>query len=458
MSTKQAHAIVIGGSIAGLLTARVLSDHFERVTIIERDTLPQEKADRSGTPQSKHPHNLLARGSKIIESLLPGFEADLFEAGALKCNWGKNVRTRTLGGWLKSLDIDLYSPVASRALVEWVIRSRVKALPGVQIIDHTQVQGLLTEGDAVVGLRVKPRGGGSEYRMDADFVVDASGRGSKASEWLAELGFGQVEETTVDPKVGYATRLYKKPVDTDWSVYYIPAKYPETRGAGIFTTEGDVWMVALGGYAGDFPPTDHDDFLEYARSFSDPEFYNLIKDAEPISDIIGYRRTLNVFRHYERMQRFPEGFALLGDAVCGFNPIYGQGITSAAMAAELLGNMLKTARPGLRGFGKQFQKRLAAQCQNIWLISTGEDFRFPSTEGVRPGRFARIVQMYVDEVLKLAPQDSELHKAFLYVMNLDKPATSLFAPRILWRVLRGRRAQNPAQSGTVHMPEASFSR
>lgn len=389
MATPPTHAIVIGGSIGGLLTARVLSDYFAQVTVIERDHLPTHSDSRVGTPQAKHVHNLLTRGMKTIESLLPGFEADLIAHGAHMANWGRDIKMLTLGGWLQSLDTELYSPVASRALVEWVIRQRVLAIQGVTIIENTEVRALLADDtrETITGVRVKARGAGAEERdLKADFVVDTSGRTSKVPEWLNDLGYDQPTETTVDPLVGYATRLYQKPANfkDTWRILFMTAKAPDTRGGAIFEIENDVWMVSLGGYSGDYPPTDPDGFMAFACTLRDPIHYHLIQDATPISEIVGYRRAVNVMRHYERLTRFPQRFALLGDAVCGFNPIYGQGMTAAALGVDLLNKTFKAANGQLNGLGQRFQADLSKQNQALWLLSTGEDFRYEATIGDRP--------------------------------------------------------------------------
>lgn len=443
---KHPHAIVIGGSIAGLLTARALTNHFERVTIIERDALPRSAAERAGTPQGKHPHNVLTRGMRLMESLIPGLEADLRAHGVAFANWGKHVRTLTRGGWLRDITTDLSSPVVSRSLLEWLIRKPLMADPAVTFIEEAQVSGLLTDEarSTVNGVMVKPRrADAAPYELTADFVVDASGRGSKAPDWLESLGYGRPTETTVDPKVGYATRLYKKPENFagGWHILYMPAKAPGTRGGAVFEIEGGVWMVALGGYSEDYPPNDEAGFIEYAKTLPEPDVYEAMKDAEPLGDIVGYRRTLNIMRHYEKLPRLPEHFALVGDSVCGFNPIYGQGMTVAAMGAVLLRDCLGATGGSLEGVGRTFQRKLAQQNETVWLMSTGEDFRHPSTEGKRPGFAGRLVQRYIDWVVECLPYDEPMAAKFLHVVNLDQPPTALFQPSVLGGVIRHRLAR-----------------
>lgn len=458
-TSRYQHAVVIGGSIAGLLTASALTRHFAKVTLIERDSLPRGAEDRSGTPQSKHPHNVLTRGMRVMESLIPGLEADLRANGVVFANWGKHVRTLTKSGWLGNIETDLYSPVVSRSLLEWLIRKHLLTLPNVTFVEDTQAQALITsDGDekTVLGVRVKPRGAGGEaYDITADLVVDAAGRSSKAHEWLDELGYGKPEETTVDPKVGYATRLYKKPASYDkpWNIVYMPAKAPDTRGGAIFEIEGGIWMIALGGYAEDYPPNDEAGFIEYAKSLPEPDVYEAIMAAEPISDIVGYRRTLNIMRHYEKMPRFPEHFALVGDSVCGFNPIYGQGMTAAAMGAALLDETLAAAN-GLEGIGRAFQKKLAQQNATIWLMSTGEDFRHATTEGKRPGFAGRLIQRYMDWVIETLPFDEASAVKFLHVVNLDMPPTALFQPSVIASVIRHRLGRKATPQPSADAPLA----
>jgi 2-polyprenyl-6-methoxyphenol hydroxylase-like FAD-dependent oxidoreductase len=437
------HAIIIGSSIAGLLAARALTDHFERVTLIERDTLPSGATERAGVPQSKHPHNVLTRGMSIMERFFPGLEADMRAADVKFANWGKHVRTLTANGWLQNIETELYSPVISRALLEWLLRQRVLALSGVSLIESAAVGGLLTDPtrQTVRGVRVQPRGAGTQpYDLEADFVVDASGRSSKAPDWLDSLGYGRPQETVVDPKVGYATRLYRKPesFNQPWHILYMPAKAPQTRGGAIFEIEGGIWMVALGGYAEDYPPTDEDGFIAYAKSLPEPDVYEAMKDAQPLGDIAGYRRTNNVMRHYEKMA-LPARFAVTGDAVCGFNPIYGQGMTAAAMGAVLLSDCVRHA-PSPEAVGHTFQKKLAAQNADIWLMSTGEDFRHAATEGNRPNWTGRLVQRYMDELLSVIAKDDGIARRFLHVVNLDQPPTALFQPAVLGALLRHKLA------------------
>ena len=442
MAIQSKHAIVIGGSIAGLMSARVLSDSFEQVTIIERDRLPQTPTERNGTPQARHVHNLLLRGLQLMESFFPGFTDELEANGANWMNWGTETRVLSKDRWLEPIETDFKTMVASRALIEWVLRERLKGLGMVSIQERMQVTGLLTseDGQRVTGVKLRERGGRAERsELRADFVVDASGRGSKAGAWLTEIGYPAPDETRVDADVAYATRFYKKPQHRaiPWRVMYMPAKMPYTRGGAIFEIEGDVWVASLGGFCGDHPPTDPDGWMAYCKDLPKPDMYEELLDAEPIPDtgIYGYQRTANYIRHYEKLDRLPDGFILTGDAVCAFNPVYGQGMTSAAMGAALLAELLAGAET-LRGFGAVYQARYAKQIEPMWLLATGNDLQYPATVGDRPDWLTRQVQRYVDLYLEMMIGDRDLTEQFYRVMNLMALPSSLLYPARAGQVLR----------------------
>ncbi|MCA9894059.1 MAG: FAD-dependent monooxygenase [Anaerolineae bacterium] len=437
------HAIVIGSSIAGLMTARVLSERFARVTILERDRLPNGPEERAGTPQGKHVHNLLVRGLRIMEDLFPGFDDELAAAGAPMMNYGRDVRLLvSFHQWMPNVETDFASRAASRALVEHVIRHRVLALPNVEVCERVIVDGLLMNENKqrVTGVRVAPRGTSEPYDMQGDFVVDASGRRSRTPQWLEQLGLPTPETTVVDSEVGYATRLYRKPKGFDkWTVLYMPARLPSVRGGAIFEVENDIWMASLGGYNRQYPPTNEAEFLEYARTLPQPDLYDAIKDGEPLSGIISYRNTRNIRYHYERIN-LPTHFVLLGDAVCGFNPIYGQGMTSAAMGAVQLGETLDALHGDLDAVTAQFQKQLAALHDSMWLLATGEDLAFihlesGSGDGPDPGWFDRFVQKYAGYCVVTTPSDPHIVQTLFEITNLTKPPTALFHPRIAVSVL-----------------------
>jgi hypothetical protein len=207
------------------------------------------------------------------------------------------------------------------------------------------------------------------------------------------------------------------------------------RGGALFPAEGGQWTVTLAGTNACYPPTDDAGFLEFARELSDPVIYEAIRDAEPISPIYGYRRTENQWRHYERLPRWPGGLLVMGDAACGFNPVYGQGMTSAAMGAALLDEQLRGGKHFTPAFGQTYQRKLAKLLETPWLMATGEDFRWEKTEGARPGGLTRMVQGYMDRVINRARYDPRAGGAFMKVAHLVEPPTILFHPAILFPAL-----------------------
>lgn len=443
MTSQSTQAIVIGGSMAGLLAARVLSDHFGQVTVIERDKLPEAADYRSGVPQAHHLHILLAHGQALVEQLFPGIEKDFDANGSPRIRWGLDTASYAIAGWTKRFDTGIVSHVTSRVSLEWIIRRRVTAIPNITFMAEQQVNHLLTdEGHhKIIGVHVTSRTDKREQNLNADLVVDCSGRNSKAMEWLVEMAYSAPKETVINSFLGYATRWYQLPDNyaSEWTTMLIQS-LPQKglyRGGGMFRVEGNRLVVTLVGMNRDYPPTDENEFMEFAKSLATPTLYNVIKDLEPISPIYGYRRTENRKRHYENLSRLPEGFIVMGDAACSFNPVYGQGMTAAAMEAVELGKLLSQANvTNLHGFPLKFQKQLAKTVQGAWLMATGEDLRYPDTEGGRPGIIDRITQLYMDMMIETFPYDEVLAQAFTEVMNLQYLPQNLLHPRYALRVLR----------------------
>lgn len=440
-SSKGQHALVIGGSLAGLLATRVLAKHFEQVTLIERDVFPNGPAHRNGVPQARHNHVLLLKGKAIFERYFPGLEQELLASGAISADVGNEFLTVTIFGRIAPTRMGMQMLLCSRNLIEWHVRRRLEAFENIRILSRLEVIGLLAQADKqrVVGVQLRPRANGPlPNTLTADLVVDCSGRGSRAPEWLAEMGYPKPETTVVNSHLGYATRRYKQPAQAlPWKGVLIGVNPPHNpRGGGLLPAEGGQWIVTLAGTAGLYPPTDEDGFLEFASQLSDPILYNAICQAEPVSAIFGYRRTENRWRHYERLISWPAGFVVMGDAACCFNPFYGQGMTAAALGAGLLDAQLQAVSGAATiSFGQAFQKRLAKQLATPWLMATNEDFRWENTEGERPGPVTRRMQKYFDRVIRLACQDTQASRAFVEVAHLLQPPASLLRPRILFPAL-----------------------
>jgi 2-polyprenyl-6-methoxyphenol hydroxylase-like FAD-dependent oxidoreductase len=443
------HAIVIGGSMAGLLAARVLVEFFDRVTIVDRDRLPAQPAFRDGVPQSRHLHALLRRGLDVIEDLFPGFESDLVAAGGVPLK-GSDFLRMSAAGWASRFD----GPplvAATRELIEWSVRARVEQLPKVVFLDQHEVTGLVAtpDGSTAIGVTLRSRGARVQLSdLHADLVVDASGRNSKAPEWLESLGFPRPDETVIDSFLGYASRLYSPTADfqADWKVLMIGDKPPHMPRAGVLSPiDGNRWMVTLAGYGRDYPPTDEAGFLEFAATLRSDILYRTIKDAQPLSGIRGFRGTRNQRRHYESLARRPERFVVIGDAACAFNPVYGQGMSAAANTALALMETFseQAAAAGLddlTGLATRVQRKVAAASQAAWIIATGADVRYPTTEGRQPAFADRVMHAYLDRVIEVSMRDARVNGAFLRVVHLLEEPKALFKPAVVLRTLTGSRA------------------
>ena len=449
---RESRALVIGGSLAGLLAARVLAEHFDRVTVVERDTYPETAAARKGVPQAKHVHALLRRGQIILEQLFPGLRAEMMAAGAPVVDTGGDMAWLSPAGWGVRFDSDLPVLCFLRPLLDLHVRRRLAADPRVRILAGTDVVGLAADerGRGVAGALVRERAAGdvsasarAEEFLPADFVVDAAGRGSRAPRWLAELGYPPPPETIVNSFRGYASRLYRIPAGfkADWRCVFVQGAPPEGKRGGIlFPVEGDRWLLTLIGAARDYPPGDEAGFLDFARSLRSPVIYDAIRDAEPLSPISSFRATENRLRQFERTARTPENFVAVGDSACAFNPVYGQGMTIAAMGAMALDETFreqKRRRPAGDpcGLARRFQKKLARVNSAPWMLATSEDYRYRETEGGRPTMVTRFMHGYMDRVVRLSTHDARVRRVLLENFHMLRRPGSLFSPFIVCRVL-----------------------
>lgn len=438
---KRDHAIVLGGSIGGLFAARVLSDHFQRVTIIERDPVNDQPESRKGQPQTRHLHGVLEPAYRFIRAYLPNTEQALIDGGALVGDWGEFVRWFHFGDYKLQTHVGFNGMTVSRPFLEWHIRRGVTALPNITLLAETAAEELVATPDCsqITGVRVVRRSDGTPGEtLEADLVVDASGRGSVMPRWLTQLGYQPPEEEEVKVRFGYATRVYRrKPDDLKGAGLLMIAPTPPkgTRGAYLFPIEGNRWIVTAGGYLGDHPPADEAGFMEFIRTLSAPDIYDILCKAEPLSDIVTYNFPASRRRRYDRLNRFPDGLLILGDAVASFNPIYGQGMSSAAMQAEVLNDVLK--QNSLNGVWRLFFRRAAKVVDLPWQLAVGEDFRYPETEGKRPPGID-LINNYVAHVHRATHRDPVVYRQFLKVMHLVAPPSSLMMPHIVWRVLRAR--------------------
>jgi 2-polyprenyl-6-methoxyphenol hydroxylase-like FAD-dependent oxidoreductase len=428
-------ASVIGGSMAGLLAARVLSDYFEAVTVLERDVLPADAADRKGVPQGRHAHALLSAGRRALEGMFPGFADELVQQGALGIDI-KKLRWFDNGGY-HARCTGIEALLASRAFLEAHVRRRVRGISNIRALDGIDADSLVMSADArrVEGVRIKHMKGGRDETVNCQLTVDASGRGSQTPAWLQAAGYAKPIEEVIAVGLGYTTRIYRrsaKDLDGD-AAMIIPSAPPDRRGAAMISLEGDRWMVTLFGMLGDHPPTDHQGFVEFARTLPAPDVYHVIRDAEPLTDLLPFKYPASCRRRYERLERFPDGYLAFGDAICSFNPIYGQGMSVAALQAGALASSLSS---GTEGIAKRFFAAAAKVVDNPWLMAVGGDLRYPAVEGPRTA-MGNFINWYLGKLHIAARKDPELTLAFHTVANLLADPPTLLKPNIAYRVARG---------------------
>jgi len=437
--SNNSSAIVLGASIGGLLVARALSNHFIRVTIVERDVLPERASVRKGVPQGAHAHGVLASGYRIMDSYFPGMMEELEALGATRGDVVGDFLWFQYGRWKLRHHSGLGGIVVSRPCLETAIRRRVKALTNVSFLEGSDgVKPLWNSAiRRVTGLTVRRRDLDEEEVLNASLIVDASGRGSQSPKWLDEWGFGQPEMISVKVDVGYATRIFeRKSGDLYNSMGAIVSGTPpgETRYAAVLGAEGPRWVITLVGTLGDYPPTDEEDWNKFAASLPIPAVHELVTTARPLGEIVSYRFPANQRRLYENMKRFPDGYVVTGDAVCSFNPIYGQGMSVAATEAKTLDDCLAA---GTADLAKRFYARARKVIDIPWVIATGEDLRFPQVEGKRPPG-SKLINRYLERVHAVASEDPMVCRKFFDVLNLLATPESLMSTAVAMRVLARR--------------------
>ncbi|MBD2868597.1 FAD-dependent oxidoreductase [Paenibacillus arenilitoris] len=381
-------AIVIGGGMAGLMTARVLSDHAEEVLIVEKDDFPDGPELRSGTPQAFHPHRFTARGKSITERLFPGYEDDLATQGS-PSSLNKAIyfmnEYRTL-----EMKYDRDDRKFSRAMLEWVIRQRVRAIPNVRFLPRHEVIRLTTTADrsAVIGVQVRNRDrSGTGEAVTADLVIDASGRSSKLAAWLADLGYEVPKPDLLKVALGYSTMRYKVPspmtsMIDKWDVINLQGQPASGSFTGVLSfIENHVAEVLLYRPGGIYPPTDAAEFERALAQLPSPIISEMVRDLDPIAAPRGFRVPELYCHRYEQMSRWPAGLLALGDAYCIFDPIFGQGMTMAAIEAEILEACLRE-RCGSAGpdWERGVLRRIKEAIEPAFWLNCTADLRWEGVE------------------------------------------------------------------------------
>ena len=439
-----AHAIVIGASMAGLLAARVLADSYDRVTVLDRDRLPEGVTEnRRAVPQGRHAHGLQLGGQARLEELLPGLRDEALAEGAPALRAGIDVRFTLAGHAIARTPVGGRGAVASRPLLEGLVRRRVRALENVTVIDECSVVDLLRDGRHVVGVRARDRGPAIDaVDLPANLVVAASGRGGRVPKWLEAMGYERPAEDRVDVDITYASRNVRvRPGALGDDKLIVNAAHPgRPRGLAMLVEENGTWNVTLSGYGtAQRPPTDTEGFNAFAATVADPDVAAAIAQAEPATDVATYAYPASVRRRYDKLRRFPDGLLVMGDALCSFNPVYGQGMTVAVLEAIVLRDCL---RDGDANLAKRFFKAANGPVDHAWKLSTGGDLALPEVEQTAPLP-DRVVNRYMERLVAVAAHDEVVARTFFEVTGMLRPPTALLAPGIARRVLR-RGATKPA--------------
>lgn len=430
LRTERKHAIVLGGSMAGLLASRVLSDHFEKVSLIERDALPELAEQRRGVPQGRHTHGLLASGRKVLEKLFPGISETLLKAGAVTHDIVRDSRWFLEGACLSRPASGLNGLLMTRPLLEAAVRERVLANTKVVQCDELAVEELVVDRQSgrVTGVRA----GGQV--LAGDLVVDATGRGSCSPRWLEELGYKKPVEDVVQVGLGYTTRFFRrKPTDLNGdTVVIIPPTPKGKRGGVMLAQEGDRWTVTLIAHFGNYAPEELDGFIAFARTLPASYIHEVVSGNEPLGNAASARFPASVWRRYELLERVPAGYLVFGDAICSFNPIYGQGMSVAALQAIELESTLVSGDADL---AKAFFRRAAKVIEIPWTIAVGSDLRIPEAVGRRTAG-VKLANWYISKLHRAAHTDPVAALAFHRVGNLLASPPSMMRPRVAVRVLR----------------------
>jgi 2-polyprenyl-6-methoxyphenol hydroxylase-like FAD-dependent oxidoreductase len=429
------HAVVLGGGMAGLLAVAVLARAYDEVTLVERDPLTDEATARRGVPQGRHVHVLLSRGAAAIDSVLPGLLSELTRAGGVIADNLDQIHFDVDGHVLCQEDSTLSrTHLQSRPFLESHVGARVRDLANVRVLDGHDVVDLLFDGadQRVVGARVAP-GASAGQRLDlpADLVVAALGRNNRAGAWLTQHGYPKPPEQELRIDLVYASRLVRMDQArmNGYRAVVVGAKPERPAGLAVLQQEDDTWIVTVEGYAGHHPPTDADRWLEAAAVLAPPAVGPALRAAEPVTELSVHRFPSNLWRRYDKLDRFPDGLLVAGDSVCSFNPVYGQGMTVAAMEAEHLAESL---RSGSEDLAPRFFKRASKTIKAAWDGAVGGDLAMPRdvVPGPRP-LLVRAVNAYLDRYLAAAERDPVLTLDFYDVTGLDKPASAMFSPHAL---------------------------
>jgi 2-polyprenyl-6-methoxyphenol hydroxylase-like FAD-dependent oxidoreductase len=434
-------AVVIGAGMGGLAAAGALARDFERVDILERDRLSASTGSRSGTPQDRHPHGLLAGGLRALDGIFPGFKRDLAAAGAVPVSFAREVQfERPDVGVLPKRDFGISVLCATRPLIELVLRRRAETVANITLRPASRVTGIVpaVNGDGVRGVRFV---NGSERleTLDADLVVDASGRGAPTLALLDALGWDRPQMTEIGVDISYNTAVVEIPptATPDWKlVLTLPDPPHLALHAVLAPTEDGHWIIVIADHNATTWIETWDAFLEASRSLIRPTVYNALRYAQPPDGIRHYRFPVSTWKHFERLPRLPRGVLPVADAFCRFNPIHAQGMSSAAKQARLLQDVLDRAAADpdpIAALQSGFMSEVASVLETPWIMSTSADLAFPQTRGERPDNFAE-AREFETALFRAAVSDPVVHRAMIEVAHLLQPQSLLQEPDIIRRI------------------------
>lgn len=439
-------AVVLGASMAGLLAARVLADFYGSVVVVERDVLPDMPAQRRGVPQGRHVHGLLAGGAYALNTLFPGMLDELVAAGGHLLDDSNLSRVwMRLGGHDLNRSSAFAQPIvsylASRPFLEAHVRQRVRSLGNVSVLDgHDVVALLAAKTDRVDGVRVADRDMCCDQDLSADLVVDAMGRGGRTPAFLEALGYARPMEERITVEVAYASQQLRIPAGTLTEKLILVGAVPDRpTGGALFACEHQTWILTLAGMAGNEPPTDRAEMIRYAAEFAPPPMMAALHAAEALTEVSHFRYPASVRRRYDRMLRFPAGLLVCGDSMCSFNPVYGQGMSVAALEAIALRDCLSR---GNHDITRRFFRASAKPLNAAWQMASGADLALPQVQGRRSIQ-TRLANRYTQRLLAAAESDVVVAEAFFRVMNLVDPPSRLLRPNVLSRVSTAQRRRKP---------------
>ncbi|HFJ9462950.1 NAD(P)/FAD-dependent oxidoreductase [Bacillus cereus] len=435
-------AIVIGGSMAGKFAAKALSTSFKEVIIIEAGERWDGKSSRKRVPQSNHPHVLLKGGENAIEELFPNITKELIEAGSIINNFTRDLKWHQFGLWKQPFIGEVHMIQQSRPLLEWHIQKRIHQISNITIKYETLVKGLLVDAklNKVCGVKVKYLEANTQEEVHADLVVDASGFGSKSIEWLREYEI-KVQEEKVRIDLFYATKMFKlkENEELDCCNMLMSPSFPDNPyGVLIQTIEDNRYFVTFSGYANEKAPQTDDEFYDFAENLSISNVTDFLNKAEGITDIKTYKIPYQVRRRFDLVNNVPEGLLVVGDAQCRFDPVFGQGVSVAAMEAHQLQLLLQDRKQLDKTFTQQFYKKAATIIETPWDMTTTEISRHPQLKRELTTK-QKFQLWYTKQIYRLSASNSDVYIRLVRVMNLIRSPFHLFHPKVLLSVLLNRK-------------------